>query len=149
MKKKELKLDLKLNKTIFNYINNEGTFFHKLQRAMFGFKLLSVLSVHVSMYCRSTWPIAKPKLDVGWSCGTPPLFSPVFPTSIQELFQHLVLVQLPQWSPILKLTRGECYHDPKNLHAQFPRSRKSGTDRWRHAIESKRDYIECKGRDVA
>ncbi len=46
MKKKEFKLDLKLNKTIYNYINKEGTFFHELHNAMFGFKLLSVLSVH-------------------------------------------------------------------------------------------------------
>ncbi len=53
MKKKTLKLDFKLNKTIYNYINNEGIFFHKLQSAMFGFKLLSVLSVQVSMYARS------------------------------------------------------------------------------------------------
>ncbi len=40
------------NKTIYNYINTDGTFFHKLQSAMFGFKLLSVLSVHVSLYGR-------------------------------------------------------------------------------------------------
>ncbi len=33
---------VKLNKTIYNYIDNESTFFHKLQSAMFGFQLLSV-----------------------------------------------------------------------------------------------------------
>ncbi len=49
---KELKLDFKLNKYIYNYIDNEGTFFHKLQSAMFGFKLLSVVSVDVNMYGR-------------------------------------------------------------------------------------------------
>ncbi len=49
MKKKELKLDFKLNKAVYNYINSESTFFYKLQSAMFDFKLLSVLSVHVSM----------------------------------------------------------------------------------------------------
>ncbi len=48
--KKKLKLDFKFNKTIYNYINNEGTFFHKLQNAMFGFKLLLVLSAHVKIY---------------------------------------------------------------------------------------------------
>ncbi len=53
MKKKELKLDFKLNKTIYNYISKEGTFFHNLQSALFGFKLLSILSVHVSMFGRS------------------------------------------------------------------------------------------------
>ncbi len=55
--KKKLKLDFKLSKTIYNYINKEGTFFHKLQSAMFGFKLLSVLSVYISMYGRSLWLI--------------------------------------------------------------------------------------------
>ncbi len=53
--KKKLKLDFKWDKTIYNYINNEGTFFHKLQSATFGFKLLSVLSVHISMYDRRVW----------------------------------------------------------------------------------------------
>ncbi len=52
MKNKSLKLDFKLNKTIYNYINNEVTFFHKLQSVMFGFKLLSVLSVRANMYGR-------------------------------------------------------------------------------------------------
>ncbi len=67
---KKLKLDFKLNKTIYNYINNEGTFFHKLQSAMFGFKLLSVLLVLVCIVEDFSFPRSGRHLAVPEDCRT-------------------------------------------------------------------------------